>query len=44
MITGRRDIKDGGYKNLLSCQKAEIVFDATVSFCDRFVDKRSRDA
>ena len=32
----------GGYKNLLSYQKAEIVYDATVYFCDRFIDKRSR--
>jgi four helix bundle suffix protein len=32
----------GGYKNLLSYQKAVIVYDATVHFCDRFVDKRSR--
>jgi four helix bundle suffix protein len=32
----------GGYESLLSFQKARIVFDATVSFCDRFVDKRSR--
>jgi len=32
----------GGYENLLSFQKARIVFDATVHFCDRFVDKRSR--
>jgi four helix bundle suffix protein len=32
----------GGYKKLLSYQKAEIVYDATVYFCDRFVDKRSR--
>lgn len=34
--------KHGGYKALLSYQKAEIVYDATVSFCDRFVDRRSR--
>ena len=34
--------KHGGYKNLLSYQKAEIVFDATVRFCDRFIDRRSR--
>ena len=34
--------KHGGYKKLLSYQKAEIVYDATVYFCDRFVDKRSR--
>ena len=32
----------GGYKNLLSYQKAEIVYDATVRFCDRFIDWRSR--
>ena len=32
----------GGYQKLLSYQKAEIVYDATVSFCDRFIDRRSR--
>src|SRR6202008_4924356 len=32
----------GGYRDLLSFQKARIIFDGTVSFCDRFVDKRSR--
>lgn len=32
----------GGYEDLLSYQKALIVFDATVSFCERFIDKRSR--
>ena len=32
----------GNYKDLVSYQKAEIVYDATVHFCDRFVDKRSR--
>ena len=32
----------GGYEDLLSFQKARIVFDGTVCFCDRFVDKRSR--
>jgi four helix bundle suffix protein len=32
----------GGYRKLLSYQKAEIVYDATVHFCDRFIDKRSR--
>jgi four helix bundle suffix protein len=34
--------KHGGYKDLLSYQKALIVFDATVFFCDHFVDRRSR--
>ena len=32
----------GGYEDLLSFQKARIVYDGTVRFCDRFVDKRSR--
>jgi four helix bundle suffix protein len=32
----------GGYADLLSCQKAEIVYDATVYFCNRFLDKRDR--
>jgi four helix bundle suffix protein len=32
----------GGYQKLLSYQKAEIVYDATVSFCSRFIDRRSR--
>ena len=34
--------RHGGYKNLRSYQKAEIVYDATVFFCNRFIDKRSR--
>jgi len=32
----------GGYRELQSYQMAEIVFDATVIFCDRFIDRRSR--
>jgi four helix bundle suffix protein len=32
----------GGYQNLLSYQKAKIVFDATVYFCARFLNKRDR--
>ena len=32
----------GGYHKLLSYRKSEIVFDATVYFCDRFIDRRSR--
>jgi four helix bundle protein len=32
----------GGYRNLKSYQNAEIVYDATVAFCNRFVDRRSR--
>lgn len=32
----------GGYRNLRSYKTAELVYDATVVFCDRFIDKRSR--
>ena len=32
----------GGYRKLRSFQCAQTVYDATVLFCDRFVDKRSR--
>jgi restriction system protein len=32
----------GGYRDLRSYQMAEIVYDATVAFCDRFIDRRSR--
>jgi len=32
----------GGYEDLLSYQKSQIVYDATVWFCDRYIDKRSR--
>lgn len=32
----------GGYRNLKSYQAAEIVFDATNAFCDRFINPRSR--
>lgn len=32
----------GGYRRLKSYQNAEIVYDATARFCDRFVDRRSR--
>src|SRR5262245_32666630 len=41
-MTGGFIPKHGGYKRLLSYQKAEIVYDATVYFCNRFIDKRSR--
>jgi four helix bundle suffix protein len=32
----------GGYRRLRSFQVTQIVYDATVAFCDRFVGKRSR--
>ena len=32
----------GGYRKLRSFQTTTVIYDATVSFCDRFMDKRSR--
>ena len=32
----------GGYRNLKSFQHAELVYDTTVKFCDRFINRRSR--
>ena len=32
----------GGYENLLSFQKARIVYDGTVRFCQRFLKKSDR--
>ena len=32
----------GGYRRLASYQTAQAVYDATVVFCNRFVDRRSR--
>jgi len=32
----------GGYQKLLSYRKSLIVYDATVQFCKRFLDKRDR--
>jgi len=43
--TGEREPlipKHGGYRKLKSFQVAQLVYDVTVRFCDRYVDKRSR--
>lgn len=32
----------GGYRKLLSYQRAEVIYDATVHFCARFFDRRDR--
>jgi four helix bundle suffix protein len=32
----------GGYRRLRSFQVTEIIYDGTVAFCDRFIDRRSR--
>jgi len=34
--------KHGGYRNLKGFQVAQVVYDLTVRFCDRYIDKRSR--
>lgn len=34
--------KHGGYRNLKSFQIAQLVYDVTVRFCDRYVDRFSR--
>lgn len=32
----------GGYRNLRSFQVAQLVYDVTIRFCDRYLDRRSR--
>ncbi len=32
----------GGYRNLKSFQVAQLAYDVTVRFCDRYIDRRSR--
>ncbi len=34
--------KFGGYRNTKSWQLAELIYDVTVRFCDKFVDSKSR--
>ena len=34
--------KHGGYRKLKSFQLAQLVYDVTVRFCDRYIEKRSR--
>ncbi|NJL28168.1 MAG: four helix bundle protein [Thermoanaerobaculia bacterium] len=34
--------KHGGYRNLKSFQVAQLVYDVTVRFCEKYVEKRSR--
>ncbi len=34
--------KHGGYRNLKSFQVAQLAYDVTVRFCDRYIDCRSR--
>lgn len=38
----RRLRASGGYRKLHSFQRATVIYDGTVMFCDRFLDKRSR--
>jgi len=41
-MTARFIPPHGGYQDLLSYQKAVIVYDGTVRFCQRFLEKRDR--
>ena len=34
--------KHGGYRKLKSFQVAQVIYDVTVRFCDRYINKRSR--
>lgn len=34
--------KHGGYRKLKSFQVSQLVYDVTVRFCDRYIDRRSR--
>jgi four helix bundle suffix protein len=34
--------KHGGYRKLKTFQLAQLIYDVTVRFCDRYIDKRSR--
>ncbi len=34
--------KHGGYRNLKSFQLAQLIYDITARFCDRYIEKRSR--
>ena len=34
--------KHGGYRNLKSFQVGQLIYDVTVRFCDRYIDRRSR--
>jgi hypothetical protein len=34
--------KQGGYRKLKSFQVAELVYDVTARFCDKYIDRRSR--
>lgn len=42
MPTGPIQPPHGGYRTLRSFQASEAVYDATVAFCERFIDRRSR--
>ena len=42
MDTGGFIPKKGNYQDLLSYQKSLIIYDGTVMFCQRFMNKRDR--
>jgi four helix bundle protein len=42
MNTDKLIQKHGGYRDLKSFKIAQLVYDVTVRFCDRYIDERSR--
>lgn len=42
LVRPKRLRPSGGYRTLRSFQTTTVIYDSTVSFCDRFMDKRSR--
>ena len=34
--------KHGGYRKLMSFQVAQLIYDVTARFCDKYIDRRSR--
>jgi len=32
----------GGYRNLMSYQGATVIYDLTIDFCNRYIDRKSR--
>ncbi len=34
--------KHGGYRKLKSFRMAQLIYDVTVRFCDKYIDRRSR--
>src|SRR5499426_3254102 len=44
MVSGKAQLMPvhGGYRKLKSFQVAQLVYDVTIRFCNRYIDRRSR--